>query len=339
MKRLSASSIVFVVAVSLLAISGGYWLHEALASVGRPALPAPPPAIVGPPALKPPEPPQSPPAVSDSHGAAVNDAFTVTADGTGIAWAPTDSAQIHPGSQAYTGDSQCTTNFVFTDDNKNVYIGLAAHCASTGAEKDTNGCTSASRPLGTTVTFHRGGPPGPRDDTVGSGELVYSSWISMRYNQERDADVCAYNDFALVRIKPEDAAKVNPTVPYWGGPIGINTNGTNQGDTVHSYGNSRLRFGAAPLSPQTGTANAANPAADGWSHSLTSPTPGIPGDSGSAYIDSTGNALGTLSTFGLTIPIINNIGDLAHELAYAQTHSGIGGIKLVLGTTPFNPNP
>ena len=105
---------------------------------------------------------------------------------------------------------------------------------------------------------------------------------------------------------------------------------------MHSYGNSSLRFGAARLSPQTGTANATDAAVNGWSHNLTSPTPGIPGDSGSAYLDNAGNALGTLSTLGLAIPIVNSIGDLSHELAYAQTHSGIAGLRLVLGTASFN---
>jgi hypothetical protein len=34
----------------------------------------------------------------------------------------------------------------------------------------------------------------------------------------------------------------------------------------------------------------------------------------------------------------DNIGDIGHELAYAQAHSGIAGLKLVLGTEPFTAN-
>jgi hypothetical protein len=35
---------------------------------------------------------------------------------------------------------------------------------------------------------------------------------------------------------------------------------------------------------------------NGWSHTVYTVTPGIPGDSGSAFLDASGNALGVLST-------------------------------------------
>ena len=48
--------------------------------------------------------------------------------------------------------------------------------------------------------------------------------------------------------------------------------------------------------------------------------------------------IGVLSTLGLApLPASNNIGDLSHELAFAQAHSGIAGLRLVPGTEPFNP--
>jgi hypothetical protein len=31
------------------------------------------------------------------------------------------------------------------------------------------------------------------------------------------------------------------------------------------------------------------------------------------------------------------VGDLAHELAYAQANGGIAGLRLVPGTEPFSP--
>ena len=67
-------------------------------------------------------------------------------------------------------------------------------------------------------------------------------------------------------------------------------------------------------------------------------TPGVPGDSGSAFLDAEGNALGTLSTLAIA-PLAgsNGVGDLAHELAYAQQHGGIAGLALVPGTEPFSP--
>ncbi|MBF6300962.1 hypothetical protein IU459_25945 [Nocardia amamiensis] len=51
-----------------------------------------------------------------------------------------------------------------------------------------------------------------------------------------------------------------------------------------------------------------------------------------------GRAVGTLPTFGIAIPIVNHLGDINRELAYARAHSGISGLRLVLGTEPFNHN-
>src|SRR3712207_1161675 len=148
-----------------------------------------------------------------------------------------------------------------------------------------------------------------------------------------DANTCAYNDFALVQVDTADVGKVNPSIPFWGGPTGIDTDGTTAGEQVYSYGNSSLRFGLELLSPKTGTSLGDAAADGGWSHPLYTLTPGVPGDSGSAFVDKQGEAVGTLSTLGLApLPASNNIGDLAKELAFAQRHSGIAGLQLVDGT-------
>ncbi len=254
-------------------------------------------------------------------------------------WAPAETAAITPGVQTNTDRSgQCTANFVFTDAAGNVYLGQAAHCSGTGAATDTNGCDAGTLPLDTAVTFNRGGSLLDSGTQVGTGTLAYSSWNTMQARGETDANTCAYNDFALVKVDPAHVAKVNPTVPFWGGPTGINTSGTQAGDRVYSYGNSGLRFGVEQLSPKTGVSLGQDPADGGWTHPLYTLTPGVPGDSGSAFLDANGDAVGTLSTLGLApLPASNNIGDLAHELAYAQQHSGIAGLQLALGTEPFAP--
>lgn len=252
------------------------------------------------------------------------------------AWAPADTAQIHPGVQMYTDGAQCTANFVYTDGAGTTYVGYAAHCAGTGAATDTNGCEAESLPLGTAVTFNEGGSLISEGTVVGRGTLAYSSWDTMHKRGETDENACAYNDLALVKVAAADVAKINPSVPFWGGPVGINTTGTAAGDRVYSYGNSSLRFGRTELSPKTGISLGTE--GDGWSHPLYTLTPGIPGDSGSAFLDGEGNAVGTLSTLGLApLPLSNNIGDIAHELAYAQQYSGISGLKLEPGTEPFSP--
>jgi hypothetical protein len=269
-------------------------------------------------------------------GAAVATAPAANAAPT---WAPAATAAITPGVQMYTDGAQCTGNFVFTDSAANVYVGYAAHCAGLGSATDTNGCLNESVPLGTTVTFNEGGSLISSGTQVGTGTLAYSSWRTMRaLGTPTDSSTCAYNDFALVKVSDADKGKVNPSIPFWGGPTGIDTDGTAAGDRVYSYGNSSLRGGVTELSPKTGISLGDDPADDGWSHPLYTLTPSVPGDSGSAFVSADGTAVGTLSTLGLApLPLSNNIGDLAKELAFAQAHSGISGLTLVNGTEPFDP--
>ncbi len=253
------------------------------------------------------------------------------------AWAPADSAAITPGVQTNTdGSGQCTANFVYTDGAGNVYLGQAAHCAGTGAATDTNGCDAESLPLGTRVTFNRNGSIVTAGDEVGAGTLAYSSWLTMQQRNETDENACAYNDLALVKVDAADVAKVNPSIPFWGGPTGINTEGTAAGDTVYSYGNSGLRGGVEQLSPKQGASVGTE--GEGWSHAVYTVTPGVPGDSGSAFLDAEGRALGTLSTLAIA-PLAgsNGVSDLNSELTYAQQFSGISGLQLVPGTEPFSP--
>ncbi|MSZ76857.1 MAG: hypothetical protein F2667_07085 [Actinobacteria bacterium] len=253
-------------------------------------------------------------------------------------WAPAASATITPGVMMYTDGSQCTSNFVFTDAAGNAYVGYAAHCAGLGEATDTNGCLNESVPLGTKVTFRRGGSLLSEGTELGSGTLVYSSWITMRTLGTTDANTCAYNDFALVRVDAKDLGKVNPSVPMWGGPTGLDTDGTAAGDVVYTYGNSSLRAGISLLSPHVGFSLGDDVADGGWSHPLYTVTPGVPGDSGSGFLSADGTAIGTLSTIALTpLPLSNNIGDLAKELAFAQANSGIAGLRLTPGTEAFKP--
>ena len=255
---------------------------------------------------------------------------------TTIAWAPADSAAIHPGIQMYTDGAQCTGNFVFTDGAANVYVGYAAHCAGLGAATDTNGCEAESLPLGTKVDFVDGGSLITSGQTVGTGTLVYSSWLTMQRLGTSDSSTCEYNDFALVKVDAADVADVNPSVPFWGGPVGLDSDGTAAGETVYSYGNSSLRAGVEALSPKQGTSLGTD--GDGWTHPVYTVSPGVPGDSGSGFLDENGKAVGTLSTLAIApLAASNGVGDLSHELSFAQASSGISGLRLVPGTEPFSP--
>jgi hypothetical protein len=240
-------------------------------------------------------------------------------------WAAAPVATIHPGVMTFTPVGQCTANFVFFQ-GVEVFIGQAAHCAGTGAPTDTDGCAAGSLPLGTPVEIEGASRP---------GTMVYSSWLAMEAAGEQDPATCAYNDFALVRIDPADRAKVNPTLPHWGGPTGISRTTIPAFANVYTIGNSGLRQGLRLLQPKVGVAFGTE--GGGWSHPTYNLLPGIPGDSGGPVLDAAGRATGLLVTVELA-PVVgrNGVTDMSKALAYARTH-GMPGLLLALGTVPFNP--
>lgn len=232
-------------------------------------------------------------------------------------------APIHPGVQTFTQGAQCTSNFIFKR-GRATFIGQAAHCSGTGSANDTDGCRSKSLPVGTKVVVD-----GARD----RGTLAYNSWLTMQRVGERGAEACAYNDLALVRLSRFDAGRVDPSIPTFGGPQGIGAAAS--GEKVYTYGNSGLRFGVSQLRPKTGRVISRSPG--GWSYDVYTATPGVPGDSGSAFLNTRGQALGVLSTVAIA-PLTgsNGVGSIARELTYARAH-GFDGLRLINGTTPFRP--
>jgi hypothetical protein len=265
--------------------------------------------------------------------------------GSAVAWAPEGSATIHPGVMTFTGGSsfvngagQCTANFVFTDASGGVYLGQAAHCSSTGGDTATNGCNTQSLPLGTPI-YSGDVVNGGLQDGTKIGTLAYNSWIAMQNAHEADANTCAYNDLALIKIDPSQVANVNPTVPFWGGPQGLAPAAASQGSQVFTYGNSILRGGVSALSPKSGASLGDFESTGGWSEDVYTVSPGIPGDSGSGFMDSNGDALGVLSTVQFA-PLAgsNGVGTLAKELAYANSVTGLG-LAVAKGTTQFNSVP
>lgn len=252
-------------------------------------------------------------------------------------WAPAASAAVHPGVQTVTQGSQCTANFVYfsTDFDEDdvefvdaVYIGQSAHCSGSDGSTSANGCDNASHPIGTAVEV---------DGATQPGRLAYNSWLTMQAAGESDSNRCRYNDFALIELDPADWALVNPSLPEWGAPHGINTDGVTLGEEIYSYGNSGLRFGISELSPKYGTA--VSTGGDGWAHTVYTVTPGIPGDSGSAYLDEQGRALGVVSTVAIApLAASNNVTDLSRALDYMRTHEpALARVQLAEGTEDFTP--
>lgn len=250
-------------------------------------------------------------------------------------WASESRATIKPGVQMLTNGSQCTANFVFKDGGGRVYVGYAAHCAATGSSSDTDGCTTRSLPLGTKVQFGTGGSLFTSSKIVGTGQLVYSSWRTMQRRGTKNAALCAYNDFALVRVDSASVRNVNPTVPKWGGPNSIAATPLKAGSTVYTVGNSSLRSGTAAAT----SGSVLRVVGGGLAYDIRTSSPGIPGDSGSGFMDVRGRAAGVLSTISIGIsltPVTNTMGDLYRELNYAKAYSGISGLALVKGTRAFS---
>ncbi|HET8562107.1 MAG TPA: hypothetical protein VFL69_16430 [Marmoricola sp.] len=235
--------------------------------------------------------------------------------------------RIGPGVQMNTHGAQCTANFVFRDRRGRTYVGYAAHCAGKGNESQTNGCTTPSYPLGTRVTFTTGETLLTGGTVLGHGRLAYSSWIAMHRAHTGRHAVCAYNDLALVRVGRSDLRKVDPTVPQLGGPTGV-ARPPAVGRKVYTYGASSLRGGQA----KQGTVRNRSR----WTTTVFTPSPGIPGDSGSGFLTSSGKAFGVLSTLDVLPDTgANGVGSLALEIAFASRH-GVPGLRLVPGRTAFS---
>jgi hypothetical protein len=243
-------------------------------------------------------------------------------------FAPASSAPIHPGVMVTSKAGQCTANFIFRavkDQKERLFLGQAAHCTGTGNETETDGCKAKSLPLGTPIEIE-----GARH----KGHLAYNSWRQMQSDGEKNKNACAYNDFALVEIDPADEDRVNPSVPQFGGPTGVRETRLPAGAPVYSYQNSSLRQGVSLFSAKRGTNIGDH--GNGYSHEVATTSPGVPGDSGSGFLDSQGRAFGVLSTLNLQpAPGTNGVGDLGKELAYANAHGDLGEIELVHGTEPF----
>ncbi|MCX6466300.1 MAG: trypsin-like peptidase domain-containing protein [Pseudonocardiales bacterium] len=223
--------------------------------------------------------------------------------------------------------ASCTANFVFTDGDR-VFLGSAAHCHALGESLD--GCVNESLPLGTPVTV--GGP----DGTEITAELAYSSWRTMQEVGETDRDRCELNDLALLEIDPADVGLVDPSVPAFGGPTGLDVDGVAADEVVVSFQNDEddppFRAMRAKQGVLLGYADE-----EGFGYIVQTGTPGLPGDSGSGYLDGDGRAFGVLSTEIVLTDgeIVNGVTDLAQALDYAAAHGG-PDVTVVEGGVPFS---
>ena len=134
-------------------------------------------------------------------------------------WAPASKATIYPGVRTFTSGTQCRAGFIFYDAHA-VYLSQAARC-------------SDGLPLGTWVKIEGASRP---------GRLVYNSWLVSGIDG---------NDFALVRIDNVDKGRVNPSVPFWGGPTGDGGRSRRRTGLPQSDGSRRLWRGSPRARPRT----------------------------------------------------------------------------------------
>jgi hypothetical protein len=233
-------------------------------------------------------------------------------------WAPASRATIHPGVRTNTsGLHPCVTNFVFYD-ARDVYLGQEASCTGwLGALTEIEGATRL-------------------------GTIVYNSRLTMGRVDEQDMGALVANNFALVRVHPADRGRVNPSVPFWGGPTGYPGRAL-FGTPVFSYGYSAAlnklspRFGVdttsslMPTVPwggfRPGRSN------EGWTQYAHMLTPGMNGDSGGAVLDARGRAIGILNWWAHDAA--SRVTDLPKALAYMKAKTDLDAIRLAGGTTSF----
>ncbi len=258
---------------------------------------------------------------SPTIAAAVAQAAAVASPGPSVpAVAPVPAPSIGPGTVTETpGAGICTAGFVFSGGGRTL-LGQAAHCAGTGPDTETDGCTSSTLRPGAPVIVR--GADGPV-----TGTLRYSSWAAMQGSGESDPDVCAYNDFALVELPPD--ARTGSSLPVLGGPAGIRDTAPQPGSVLHGL--------AGPPSPVHRPGEAGPDQGGGWLHTVRTAIPGTAGESGSPLVDDRGMALGVLSGMQVGGDHSLEFTDLSRAVGYARTHGAPADLALVPGTVPFSP--
>jgi hypothetical protein len=262
-----------------------------------------------------------PPAGGGSGSGSGSGAGSGSSGSTPLSFGEPNANQIRPGVGIVADGSFCTSNFIYGDAAGNFYIGVAAHCFSPDANSGRDSCETNNLPIGTAVSI---------ENAAHNGTLYYSSWRAMQDNRETvGSAACTYNDFALVRIDPRDNSRVHPAAIAFEGPTGLLAGGAAINDQAYSYGQSSSHFGVRSSEEKDGPVRSI--VGGGWQYGVVFDNPGLPGDSGSAVLHESGQALGVLTVVSAGVsltPVSNGVMNLEMGLDYAND-SLSNTIKLV----------
>lgn len=244
-----------------------------------------------------------------------------TGGGSGRVYGTPTSDQIRPGVRVSSRDGSCTSNFIFSDRAGDLYIGAAAHCFSPDSNSGVDSCETDNQSYGSAITIENATEP---------GSLVYSSWREMQDNGETPgSNACRHNDLAIIKINPADYPNVHPSAIAWGGPTSLLTGNAANGDVVYSYGQSSSHQGIRSREEKEGVIQSQG--GGGWIYTINfGDNPGLPGDSGSAVLHQSGQALAVLTVVqaspcvGICSSLTNGVLNLEMALDYANDSQSSG---------------
>jgi hypothetical protein len=240
---------------------------------------------------------------------------------------PASAVNIGPGSHLLItmagGTYGCTANFIWSGTNGKTYLGAAGHCYLPEGKTATHGPGADYNPALTTVkvcvaSCNFGGETGFSI----TGQLVTLGPVAYARQTEGGADVG--HDFGIVEIPTSQAARVRPSMPVWGGPIGTTTVGL--GKVLCHYGNG---VGVGEVFPTMGRMAVGMSGGAGISFTMNGAA--APGDSGSAVegcgTDSGGvhgqGAAGILTHIGVSTGVV-----LGTTVAQAKTMATQAGLTI-----------
>lgn len=244
---------------------------------------------------------------------------------------PPQESQIRPGVSVSSSYGNCTSNFLYAENEVTYYLGVAAHCFSEDADT-VDPCEARTAPAGfSEIEIQNATRP---------GVLAYSSWSAMQQQGESaGSSLCQFNDFALIRIHPDDIPNVHPAAIHFGGPTALYTGTAAVGDTVYTYGQSELHFGARSLERKIGRITEV--IEEGLAYRVQTDSAGLPGDSGSAVLHEDGRALAVLVNIGVgagPTPVSNGVVGLERALAYAKAGGFVAASTRLLTWPEFSPS-